>query len=332
MEPKLRDLYCHYLLKSVHNYSCTHMSEQTDLSHDKITRFLRSNPLSERDFYEYVHYENPLQSGGYVIFDDTVLDKTHSHQIEMVRRQYSGNVGGVVKGIGVVNMLYYHPHYDTWHLIGYRIFDPDLDDKTKVDHVLDMLKEFEYQCISYVGVLMDTWYAVSALFQLIHSYGRYFYCPIKTNRLVKKPTDNSPFIAVLDLAWTNQELNEGQAIKVKNLSMNVRLFKVTVSTNRTDYILTNDLSIKNLDIISAKQKMRWKIECLHRELKQLTGIAKCQCRKALSQRTHIFCAMLVWNKLKQIAYQTCSTAYQVKYTPFARFLSQQLNGICPKFA
>jgi aldehyde:ferredoxin oxidoreductase len=34
----------------------------------------------------------------------------------------------------------------------------------------------------------------------------------------------------------------------------------------------------------------------------LTGIAKCQCRKAAAQRTHIFCAMLVWHKLKQIAY------------------------------
>lgn len=151
----LKNFYCHYLLKTHSNYTCTHMAEHSSLSHDKITRFLASSPMSERDFYEQVYLNNPLLSGGYVIFDDTVLDKKHSRQIEMVRCQYSGNVGGIIQGIGVVNMLYYIPKTDTWHLIGYRIFDPDLDNKSKVEHVLDMLKDFENQGISYVGVLMD---------------------------------------------------------------------------------------------------------------------------------------------------------------------------------
>jgi Transposase DDE domain len=313
------------------NYTCTNMSEHTSLSHDKITRFLSSNPMSEHHFYEQVYFDKPLVSGGYLIFDDTVLDKSHSHQIDMVRKQYSGNVGGVIKGIGIVNMLYYTPQDERWYLLGYRVFDPDIDNKSKVDHVSELIKEAESQCITYVGVLMDTWYAVSSLFQLVNSYGKYFYCPIKNNRLVKQ-TKDTEFVSVSELSWTTKQLQFGQDIKVKNLNMNVRIFKVIVSTNRTDFVLTNDLTTNSVESISNKQKIRWKIECLHRELKQLTGIAKCQCRKALSQRTHIFCAMLVWNKIKEMAYQTYSTAYQIKNQPFKNYLTEQLNLNCPVFA
>ena len=44
----------------------------------------------------------------------------------------------------------------------------------------------------------------------------------------------------------------------------------------------------------------WKIEEFHRELKQLTGIEDCQCRKARIQRHQIACALLVWLYLKRL--------------------------------
>lgn len=42
----------------------------------------------------------------YVIFDDTVLDKNFSHQIELVQRQFSGNTHSLIKGIDLVNSMY----------------------------------------------------------------------------------------------------------------------------------------------------------------------------------------------------------------------------------
>ncbi len=327
----LKNQYCHYLLKSQVNYTCTNMSEHSDLSHDKITRYLASNPMSESHFYEQVHINKVLPTGGYLIFDDTVLDKNHSHQIEMVRRQYSGNAGGIIKGIGVVNMLYYSPKEDKWYLLGYRIFDPDIDNKGKIEHVLDLIKEAEQNCIAYIGVLMDTWYAVSSLFQLINSLGKHFYCPIKSNRLVKAD-GHSIYLPIGQLIWTYIELKYGKSLKVKNLNMNVKVFKITVSSNRIDYVLTNDLRETTNEQIIVLQKMRWHIESLHRELKQLTGIEKCQCRKALSQRTHIFCCMLVWNKIKETAYNTFVSAYQVKIEPLRKYLINELLKTCPTFA
>jgi hypothetical protein len=63
----------------------------------------------------------------------------------------------------------------------------------------------------------------------------------------------------------------------------------------------------------------------HRELTQLTGVEACQCRKARIQRNHIACALLIWSRLKTIAYQTGRTIYQVKHGMLSDYLIEQLK-------
>ena len=46
----------------------------------------------------------------------------------------------------------------------------------------------------------------------------------------------------------------------------------TPSTNRTDYVVTNDLTQNSIDDVQNVYGVRWKIEEFHRELKQLTGV------------------------------------------------------------
>jgi hypothetical protein len=53
-----------------------------------------------------------MSKKGCIIFDDTVADKDYSHEIEGVRRQYSGNAHGIVKGIGIVTFVYFNPELD----------------------------------------------------------------------------------------------------------------------------------------------------------------------------------------------------------------------------
>ena len=71
---------------------------------------------------------------------------------------------------------------------------------------------------------------------------------------------------------------------------------------------------------------RWKIEQLHREGKQITGLERCQCRKARIQRNHIGCALLVWVRLKDLATQTGQTVYQLKHGLLDDYLCQQLKN------
>jgi hypothetical protein len=81
----------------------------------------------------------------------------------------------------------------------------------------------------------------------------------------------------------------------------------------TDYVVTNDVTQHSTDDAREVCAIRWKIEQLHREAKQVTGLERCQCRVARIQRNHIACAMLVWCRFKELAYQTGRTVYQIKF-------------------
>ena len=106
-----------------------------------------------------------LSARGYVLFDDTVLEKHHSRRIELVRRQYGGNAHGVIADIGLVNCVYVNPETDQCWRIDYRRFAPDVDGKTKLDHVAEMLEQLAPRGIACRTVLMDSWYAPAALFK-----------------------------------------------------------------------------------------------------------------------------------------------------------------------
>ncbi|GAB3637955.1 hypothetical protein GCM10027422_35450 [Hymenobacter arcticus] len=92
----------------------------------------------------------------------------------------------------------------------------------------------------------------------------------------------------------------------------LKLFRVLVSPHRTDYFLPNEVEPLNTAAAAQESSVRWTIEQFHRELKQLTGVQACQCRLARSQRNHIALAVRAWTRLKQAAYQTQKTVYQLK--------------------
>ena len=298
------------------------------ISHDKINYYLKNEKLTPRLLWENVKDIIVTSENAYIIFDDSVLDKRYSEEIEMVRRQYSGNEHGVLKGIGLVNCIYVNPKLQTFWVIDYRIFNPESDGKTKLDHVKDMLQNLVYQkLLPFDTVLMDTWYAVHTLMLYIDSLDKVYYCPLKKNRLVDDTFGKDKYKHVELLEWSKEDLECGKIIKIRGFPTNkkVKLFRVTVSTNRTDYVATNDLSQSSTDVVQEVYKIRWKIEEFHREIKQLTGIESCQCRLARLQRNHIACAMLVWVRLKSLAYQTGQTIYQIKHNLLSNYLIQQLK-------
>jgi hypothetical protein len=58
-----------------------------------------------------------------VLFNETVLDKSYSFSINLVRRQYSGNAQSVIKRIGVPTCVYVNPELNQSWLIDNRIYD-----------------------------------------------------------------------------------------------------------------------------------------------------------------------------------------------------------------
>lgn len=213
-------------------------------------------------------------------------------------------------------------------VIDYRIYDPNGDGKNKLDHVADMLHNLVYsKQLPFVRVLMDSWYAAQKLMALIEQLGKIYYCPLKRNRLVDDSGGLEKYKQVEQLSWSGQERQQGKLIKIKNFPKDkkVKLFRVTVSTDRTDYIVTNDLSQNSTDEVQKVNAVRWKVEEFHRGVKQLTGLEACQCRKARIQRNHIACAILAWSRLKRLATLTEQTIYQLKYHWLSDYLIEELK-------
>ena len=93
-------LYGQFLVSSQVNYTFTYLADHLEgLMHDNVRYFLKTQRFAPRQLWQQVRPQVVLSARGYVLFDDTVLDKHHSRRIELVRRQYSGNAHGVIAGI-----------------------------------------------------------------------------------------------------------------------------------------------------------------------------------------------------------------------------------------
>ena len=151
------------------NYTLTNFADHCEeFSHDAINRHLRGDRVTPRTLWEAVAADVVTTAQGYLLFDDTVLDKNSSHHIDLVRRQWSGNEKAVIKGIGVVTCVYVNPETDTFWLIDFRLYDPDGDGKTKLDHVHEMLSNtVHHKRLPFQAVLMDSWYAAKVLMLFI---------------------------------------------------------------------------------------------------------------------------------------------------------------------
>ena len=324
-----RQLYCQYLISSQINYTCTNLAEHFEnLDHNSVYRYLKTEKLVPRLLWEKVRDQIVYSPHGAIIFDDTVLDKSYSFAIEGVRRQYSGNEQAVIKGIGLVNCVYYNPEIDRFWVLDYRLLDPDRDGKSKLDHVAEMLDSLALRQIEFRFCLMDSWYATVSLMTRLINEQKIFYCPLKKNRHVDDSGGSQPYRVIEMLDWKPEELLAGKTVKVKKFASStyLKLFRVAVSTNRTDYIVTNDMTQSDINEAQKASGQRWKIEQFHREAKQITGIEYCQCRLNRSQRNHIAAALLVWLVFKELADKTAQTVYQLKHGLLSDYLKQQLRS------
>ncbi len=215
------------------------------ISHDKINRYLKIDLLTPRLLWDNVKDLIQVSNHAYLVFDDTVIDKRYAIEIETTKRQYSGNEHRVIQGIGLINCIYVNHEIGKFWVVDYRIYDPDRDGKTKIVHVMEMLQNLvHHKALPFQAVLMDTWYATNKLMLYIDSLGKYYYCPLKRNRLVDDTLGQEDYKKIELLSWNEQELKVGKIVKIKKFpqAKKVKLFRVTVSTDRTDFIVTNDLS------------------------------------------------------------------------------------------
>jgi len=175
MKPTRRD-YCQFLISTQTNYTQTYFADHhPHFSHDAINRYLQDDNITPAIVWEQIQKSVEYDPDAFLLFDDSVSDKNHSHAIELVRRQYSGNAHGLIKGIGVVNCLYVNPKSGRYWIIDWRVFAPQADQKTKLQHVQEMFDDaMAGKKLPFRVVLMDSWYATKELMVHVHRAGKIF--------------------------------------------------------------------------------------------------------------------------------------------------------------
>jgi len=318
--------YVEYLICTIGNFTSTNLADHLDgVSHDAITDYLRSEHFTGRGLWELVAgliQDNPE---AFMLVDDSVQDKRYSRFIELVKLQYSGTEHGLVRGIGVVNLVHSAGAEQDFYPMDYRIYAPDEDGKTKNDHFAEMVINAVYaKKIKAKRILFDTWYASAENLKLVDRLGLTFFTTLKSNRMVSLSKEGG-WIHLDEIDWTEDRSQNGVMVKLKEVPFKVRLFKVVATDGDIDWVITN-CPDETLTTQAAQEAsdVRWQVEELHRGLKQLTGTEKCQCRKGRSQRNHIACCYHAWLSLKVKAKEFKKTLYQTKHDLLSDYLRTEL--------
>jgi hypothetical protein len=313
------------LISPSENYTCSHLAAHLEgVSHDAVTDYLQGDKLTPRSLWERVKRLLKDSAEAYLLVDDSVQNKQYSRQIALVKQQYSGAEHGLVRGIGVVNLV--HSDGQEFYPIDYRIAAPEQDGKTKNEHFREMLLNAKHDKELHAKtVLFDSWYAAADNLKLIVRLGMVFVTTLKSNRLVSL-TPQGGYIHLQDLVWTAEQLEHGLSIKLKELPFRVQIYKVEETNSDIDWIITNaPQGTITIHDVQAHNAVRWQIEQLHRELKQLTGSEKCECRKARSQRNHIGACYHAWLALRLRAQQLGQSLYAVQHALFDDYLRAELR-------
>ena len=278
--------YIEYLLSIPINYTCSNLSEHLEkVSHDVVSDFLQNSKFTPKDVWELVKNRIDDSAEAFLSVDDSVQNKEYSHSIETVKRQYSGNEHGLVKGIGLVNLVHTNGQTGDFYPINYRVYNPDEDGKTKNEHFREMfLQTHLNQGIKARNIAFDSWYGAADNLKLIHRNGWTFFTTLKSNRKVSLSKETG-YQNLEEVEWTPDLLRSGQLVRIREVPFWLKLFKSVATNGDVEWVITNNPTedFTRLRAIEAIQ-VRWQVEEFHREFKQLTGSEKCQCRKARIQK------------------------------------------------
>jgi hypothetical protein len=295
---KCSDLdYIHFLMSAHCSYSCCSASRCSEYGpdsphHDSFNRLLHRQPQNTETLWNDVSSLISLK-GGYLIVDDSTLDKPHSKVIELVSLHWSGNHHRMVPGISLVTLVW--TDGDIAYPVDFRIYSKDLDGKTKNNHFADMLKIAKERGFSPEFVLFDSWYSSMQNLMLVKKLGWHFLTRLKKNRMVK--TEETKYCQIHEFPIASKGVN----VRLKGVGI-VRIFYREEDGNGKQFWATDFL-----DMIEEERKtiskIAFKIELYHRNLKQYCGVEACQARKAKAQMGHILLAIravvrMEWIKIK----------------------------------
>lgn len=260
-----------------------------EISHDQLTRALNNDGFWQT-LLESISKPFGI-SGGYLIIDDTVLEKPHGKHFEGASYVFSSSKGKAVFGYSVVLLIWTDGIKRI--VLGKRIYKKG--GVSKIDLALEMLSHARNRIkIKPEFVIFDSWYGAKKLFKRLKDYGWYFVTRLKKNRTVDGK--KMPEFLKTPYASACGKLTGG--------------LKVFVVRHGSKYFATNRLSLRRRGVLEIYER-RQQIEEVNKQLKYLS-LNDCQMRSSKAQSNHIVMCIFAYTMLEKESRKIGVSLYKCK--------------------
>lgn len=323
--PLIADVdYINFLVAAQCDVSCVKAADCFSqdghvISHDAFNRFLTRQSLPPETLWNEVEPFVEKRTG-WLVIDDTVIDKVYSQRIDLVYYQWSGKHRKVIRGIGLITLVW----TDGIHTypIDYRIYNFAQDHLTKNDHFRDMLRTAAKRGFQPAFVLFDSWYSGIDNLKCLDRLGWQWFTRIKKNRMVNPDNTGNQPVSTLTFP------DDGSVVHMKKYGF-VKVFHTVNRSGKDCYWATN-CPIMDMTDRKNMQAIGWSIENYHRALKELCCVEDCKVRKEIGQRNHINCSLRAFVRLEATHQQQGITLYEAKWEIVKGAIAEYVRN--PKYA
>ncbi len=325
------ELYTDYLISSFGQATATGLSAllNGEISHDKITRFLSKEDYTSKELWHVVKKDvrNIESEDAVLIFDDTIQEKQHSKENDLICWHYDHCLNRNVKGVNLLNCIYHSQDVSlpiAFEIVKKTIGISEIKTKktkrispiTKNEMLRNMLHTCQKNQVKWRYILADSWFSSSENMNYIKKkLKKYFIFGLKQNRLFavsEKDKKDGRYTRVESLDWSKNTPIKGW---IKGLEFPILVHR-QVFINKDDstgilYLITNDLDLSDSQIETIYKK-RWKVEVFHKNIKSNTGLAKSPTHTVRTQSNHIFMSIYATAKLELLSLKHKMTSFALR--------------------
>ena len=339
IDKDMLDIYSDYLISSFSYTTATGLSSilGNQISHDKITRFLRAREYSSKDLWKLVKpvIRTIETEDGCLIFDDTVEEKEYTDENDIIAWHFDHTKGRSLKGINILSGIY-HNEAGTVP-IAFEIVKKDIpfiDTKTgkkkrrssinKNEYFRTMFKNAINNAILFKYVLSDVWFSSKENMEYILDNKKHFIFAIKKNRLVALSLEDKLLGQFKSLESLELRENEVTKCFLKGMEQEVlvtrQIFINQDGSMGVLYLATSNTSLDFSQMTTIYQK-RWKIEEYHKSIKSNTGLSKSPTKTVLTQSNHFFASIYSYFKLERLSRLTNLNHFALKSKLYIKALA-----------
>lgn len=284
------------LLRVARNANCVRLATITHISHDRLSRVLKS-AVSQSLLQVTKTLFKTLEkiSVGYLIIDDTTINKEYARVIELCHWLWSTNGSRYIFGYNLVVLMWSNGIITVplkWSF--YKKESEKKNQVTKIELALLLLEYAKKDLrVATSEIMFDSFYSAQSILKRCEEYGWRYYTKVKSNRTLNgkqaKKCHHNPY-------W--------EETGTLSCGLNARVIR-----HGKRYFLTNNFELSKTEVIAAYDS-RWKIEEVFRMLHDRLGLDECASRSFAAQSTHAMFAMTSYTILASQKTGSESTVYQ----------------------